>query len=226
MTEDIRLKLRQIPPGYERLSLLHTKHTMNANQLTKIKDKLCQFCLSIPQNMTAHEKTSLLYNVVTKCIHYNHDERDMNLRFTYAGPMLTGFGVCMGIAELLNILLNACGIESRVVIGCITDTENYHAWIQVRLPDEQGHWTWYHADPTFDLLENGHSPCFYLKSDSYMLSHEHNWLPERYEPCPRNYAIPQTPNPLLVQRLCKEFQKMHSPYRQKYIEKRSDVDES
>ena len=213
----MRNKLLRIHANYQRMSMRNTRNAMNRDGVMQIKDKLRTFCEAIPPNLTAHEKALLLYRVVTQCVHYNHNEGDTNLRFTYAAAMLTGSAVCMGISELLYILYNACDIDCRVVIGCITDSPDYHAWLQVKLPDEYGRMVSYHCDPTWDLNESRYgSYQYYLKSDRYMLSQKHNWLTERYAACPKDYTRYPKLSSQLVARMCEEFKKMYSPNREHF----------
>ena len=218
MTQQMRDKLLEIQEDHLLWSMRNTRNAMTQKQVSQIKRMLRVFCRAIPPNLTNHEKAFLLYQVVTRCVHYNNNTLDTNLRFTYASAILTGSAVCMGISELLYILYNACGIDSRVVLGCITDSENYHAWLQVRLPDERGRMTWYHCDPTGDLYNKHYgSYPFYLKSDRFMQDCQHNWLPERYDPCPQDYTLRHHLHPGLVSQLCREFEKMYSPNRKHYV---------
>lgn len=218
MTPEIRSKLLRIHKNYQRKNILDTRDAMNSTQFEQIKRKLVIFCMKMPKNLTPHEKALLLYRVVTGCVQYNHNEKDKDLRFTYASAMLTGTAVCMGISEILFVLYRLCGIDCRVVIGCITGSKDHHAWLQVRLPDENGCMTTYHMDPTWDL-HKGHfgSYTYYLKSDAYMQAHKHHWLPERYDVCPKDCHYKPILDPRLVAQMCAEFERMYSPNRKYYM---------
>ena len=217
MRTQTRNKLLKVRADYPHINLAVTRNALSEEGLKIIKEKLRRFCEAIPGDLTAHERALLLYRVVTECVRYDRNPLDEDLRYTYAAAMLTGSAVCMGISELLYILYNACGIESCVVVGCITGSKDYHAWLQVKLPDACGNMVSYHCDPTWDLRESsGGSFQFYLRSDSFMEESQHNWLAERYDPCPRNCDIQPYLSPQLVLQMCREFEKMYSPNRKDY----------
>ena len=83
-----------------------------------------------------------------------------------------GRGVCQGYTMLLQALLNALGIENDTVIS---DDMN-HTWNLVKLNG-----SWFHVDVTWDdPIPDQYGQAFheyFLKSDAYMLAHEHyGWV--------------------------------------------------
>ena len=97
--------------------------------------------------------------------------------------VLKGRGVCDGYAYAAKLLLDAAGVENRVVTGKADGGD--HRWNLVRLGE-----AWYHLDITWDdpVSADGrehHTYDYYLKSDATMQA-DHEWEGE-YPTCAEDY---------------------------------------
>lgn len=151
-------------------------------------EKIIRFSNLLPRKLNDMERATLMYHIVTRLISYDHDELNAE-RYSYLQAIRNGKAVCMGIAELYYILCTACGVKCQIIVGYSTDSQRddaYHAWNQVRLNNGSESYSWYMADPTWDLSENNHSWKYFMKSDSYFLMNGHYWLKRDYEHCEFN----------------------------------------
>jgi len=189
MDRDIREYLKTVPDDYAEYHLKRTLRLMDETDIDCIQRMIKRFTSIIPKNLTDREKAALMYEVLTRRIHYVNDEEDADdeTRFVFVSALIAGKGVCMGIAQLYTILCINMGITCKTVVGYAwnrsVEDGGLHAWNMVRL-SENGTYRWYHCDPTWDLDEV-HCPYrrFFLKSDGYMRDHRHMWLEERYPCC-------------------------------------------
>ena len=214
----IRKKLNKIRPDLQSSHFLEIRDAMTQREKMILKKKLQTFVEALPTGLTQRQKAALLYRVITNCIEYDRDEEDENLRYTYAGAMLTGTAVCWGISELYSILCNAWGVECQVVLGCITGSQDYHAWVQLRFRDEGEAPKQYQCDPTFDLTDGKRGRYeYFLRSDEEMNKRRHNWLPERYWVCPQDDGVMPCLPGQMVRDACGAFENMYSQRRAVYL---------
>ena len=113
----------------------------------------------------------------------NYVEADTPADHTPYNILFEGRGVCDGYAYAAKLLLDAAGVENRVVTGKAGGGD--HRWNLVRLGEE-----WYHLDITWDdpVSTDGkehHTYDYYLKSDATMQA-DHEWEGE-YPTCAEDY---------------------------------------
>lgn len=198
--------------GYAENHFKTVKNQLSQSQRNLLIERMLFFSKILPDELSQLDKVYLIYHVITQTVSYDTDKTN-NDRYSYLQVLKEKKAVCMGIAEMFQILCVACNIPCKLVIGfCGTANEEgeatYHAWNQVCLPDKNGNKHWYMADPTWDLSENDHSWQYFLKDDSYFISHEHFWLKNVYERCPQTITdIPKFPKEG-VDYLCRVFQKV------------------
>lgn len=153
-------------------------------------DRIMRFVRLLPEELGAIEKAILMYQIITSTVTYDRDKANKN-RYSYLEALKNKKAVCMGIAELYCALCTACGVKSKIVIGYSTDSKNddaYHAWVQVYLPGINNRYSWYMADPTWDLAEFRNEWKYFMKSDAFFLDNGHYWLKKDYEQCENNLA--------------------------------------
>lgn len=208
--------LRRFPPDHQthQRQLLHSRLTRQECRL--LEEGLAGVVRLTCDHWTPAETATVLYRAVTEYLRYDHAAAENAFpqekqSYTYLGALFNGTAVCSGIAQLYFILCQACGIQCQVVEGYAgtEGQEGLHAWVQVRLPDEQGNWVSYHCDPTWDLLEG--KPFqgfrFFLKSDDYFESHQHQWYYaigadlgwHKFDRCPADGRIPPVSRSAVVQ---------------------------
>ena len=113
---------------------------------------------------------NLYYDKLSKCtsefdIELNvHDYLTSTIEYTKTdrleehniiGPLLENKGVCEGISDSFNFIMNSLGIDCMTIIGRIKEENDYHAWNIVYIEGKP-----YHVDVTFDL--SGHHALFNL----------------------------------------------------------------
>lgn len=206
MNQKIYEQLCSIPDDYAHHHLHRTIQLMDASHVDYTKGIIQRFTAIIPESLSETQKAALLYEVITRRIQYSHNE-SCESRFVFVSALLSQEAVCMGIAELYNILCNWIGISCKTIIGYAwngSDENNgsLHAWNLVKLPTSTGG-QWFHCDPTWDLEElNYSSKRFFLKNDTYMNANRHLWLNNKYPKCPVNHQGNITLNEKGVEKTC------------------------
>lgn len=214
MTEAAKEKLARITKSHQSDHMDWIYKCLSDSQRIIVSRKLGNFIAAVPRQLSDHEKALLLYRVITKCVTYNHDETDKDLRYSYLGAMLTGSAVCQGICQMYMILCLHCDVPCNIITGQIKDSPKYHAWNQIWLRDRAGKLIPYQCDPTWDLGARRPSEFrYYLKNDAYMIqqNHEWDWDAESYTPCTASCSKLPDISEQLVDRMCREFKKMYSP---------------
>lgn len=90
------------------------------------------------------------------------------------GPILTGKGVCLGIAKLFMMVLNYLNIKNHVIFGDALYNGGLHAWNVVYFGNEA-----YHIDLTWDLKnEWGHVLHRYFMVNNKLISKTHAFHPD------------------------------------------------
>jgi len=228
MDENLFKRLNKVPLTFQEDHISRTYYQMDPETFDDLMDKLLWFVLLIPETCTPIQKATLLYTVLSRCLTYDyHVRRNPKTKkplerqsYSYAGAVLNGTAVCNGISQLYAKLCQACGIRCNIVEGYGSDPKKQvlHAWVQIWLPDENGELLPAHCDLTWDL---GNEGCFqyFLKSDEYMMAHQHLWNPDRgkaegmqkFYPCPKNWEdIPEVPEEA-VELMCRVFKAMKLP---------------
>ena len=144
----------------------------------------------VPQNGSETEKLSSVFDYLLGKIAYDHDQIqnsdgtistkiyniyndwgvEPNSKFA---PLLTGKGICAGIAPMIDDICSRLGIESKAINGVtkIIDSEKgtrlQHVWNIVKIGDE-----YKHLDLVYALynLEDGNDPHDYFLVDDEKLS--------------------------------------------------------
>lgn len=132
-----------------------------------------------------YEKISAIYNWICVNVVYDteHYENDLSLGFnahsdftievdesliphSAYGAIIMRKAVCSGYASLLNRMLNAAGIDSRVISGYANN--GFHDWNIVRIGD-----LYYNVDCTWDsiLYQQSGSYQYFLKCNSNFSDH-------------------------------------------------------
>ncbi len=135
-------------------------------------------------DMNEYEKVKALHNYLILNTKYDatyENNAFMTPHFAIS-VLFEGHGVCDGYAEAFKILLNAAGIECKVMYG--TTPYGNHAWNQVNIDDQ-----WYNLDVTWDDPDNSNLIGYdYFLKDDKEFSKEHIALDVcKPEVCDKNY---------------------------------------
>lgn len=127
-------------------------------------DSLNALLSGVDASWSDYEKILYLHDLLA--VRYVYDDKLGN--FDALSLMTEGRGVCQAYTLLMQALLNKLGIENSRV----TSEKMNHTWNLVRLNGN-----WYHIDatwddPQYDKYGQAHH-TYFLKSDAYMLEHEH-----------------------------------------------------
>lgn len=158
------------------------------NKEKAIKEKVSEIISTlITSDMKDYEKELVLHDYVVNNTRY--DER-LNTEdipqdsYTAYGVLINGVGVCQGYADAIDRLLNAAGVECRMVIGDAYNGTKWvgHAWNIVKIQEQ-----YYNLDSTWDdPITNDNSNRLY---HSYFnvtddeLSKNHRWNAQDYPKC-------------------------------------------
>lgn len=99
--------------------------------------------LLIEDGMTDERRQRAVHDWIVTHVEYDEAEASGDLRFTAYGALVNGVAVCQGYALLAYRLLDAAGLDVRMVSG--TGNGEAHAWNLVRVCG-----AWYHMDATWD----------------------------------------------------------------------------
>ena len=205
MTDEVRQELESIPLSYTDYHLTKTAHNLLTSKEQRELPAELANCMApfieVGKSMTPDQKAKLLYDVLSRSLVYDrtaYPPGEGMRRYTYAGGLTSGKAVCMGIAELYTMLGTAFGLRVQTIIGYGGDPVHkggLHAWNLVWLPGSNSREIPYHIDLTWDLAPYSSLTGYryFLKSDAYMQSNDHTWLPERYPRCPESRTADQIP---------------------------------
>ncbi len=142
----------------------------------------------ISDGMSDYEKELALHDWLVEHVSYDrtvHDPgtpegREGNLE-PY-GPLVNGYGICLGYAATFRLLMDMAGVECITVVGASNESRQDHAWNMVKLAGE-----WYCVDVTWDdptldapgaytqeALNELHHKYFNVTSQ-YMRDTNHQW---------------------------------------------------
>lgn len=169
---------KQLATVYDDYRSQHMKNTVDAldkypGGREKVAKGLRKLIDAFPKNLDTLSKATLLYDVLTGEIVYNHAQLNTHKTpYTFLDGLFRNQGVCMGIAELYTVLATGLGLECMHVVGYADDTVaaggGLHAWNMLLLDDKK----WYFLDPTFDLHQSpGPRRNWFLKSQDEMFGH-------------------------------------------------------
>ncbi len=186
MTNENRRQLVEIERDhYANNHILYFTASLPPRRRKSVQQMIRQFTDSIPRTLEPAQQVQLIYAVMINSLRY--DTTENQTRFSYLQPLLQASGVCEGIAELFLLLTQPLGINSMIAIGTAGPPEDQelHAWNMVELTDgRQKHW--YHLDATWDLGRSSWN--YFLRSDNYMQTHLHEWLPGALPSAPRDHS--------------------------------------
>lgn len=114
-----------------------------ANRLNRVRTSVNEYLTMIDSKMSDLDKILLAHEYVVNRTEYKSVS---DISYTAGGPLGDGYGVCMGYAYAMMVLLHEADIETAYVSS---STMN-HGWVYVKLNDN-----WYHIDPTWDDTRKG-----------------------------------------------------------------------
>ncbi|MBD2847840.1 transglutaminase [Paenibacillus sp. IB182496] len=130
-------------------------------------------------DMNDHQKVKAIHDWIVRHVAYDESLS----RYTAYEALTEGRAVCQGYALLAQRMLEAAGVESRIVEGTVNTGD--HAWNLVNVNG-----AWYHLDVTWDDPVPDRpgevSYAYYLLNDAQMREH-HAWT-RSYPAAVRDYA--------------------------------------
>jgi hypothetical protein len=142
--------------------------------------------LLITPEMNAEQRELAAHDWIVRNVQYDREGITGDLRYTAFGGLSEGLVVCQGYALLTYRLLQAAGMEVRIVPGLGGGED--HAWNLVRVCGN-----WYHLDVTWDdpvtdppdAEKIGHG--YFNRSDA-QLAADHTWDTAAYPGADRTYV--------------------------------------
>lgn len=143
------------------------------------------------RELSEYEKVKAVNQLICRNSHYNYaalrnkaSNNEQQNAHSLFGYFHNGSIVCDGYAETARLFLMELGVKCVIVIG--TGNGEGHAWNKVCVDGQ-----WYNLDVCWNDT-CGNSTQYLLKSDKYMLSHDHDfdgsdWLSQFYA-APDNYV--------------------------------------
>lgn len=142
----------------------------------------------ITPNMSSYEKELKLHDYLVNNTVYDYKNLINNSvskeSHTAFGVLINRVGVCEGYSYAMKKLLNAAGIECRVIVGNASGfTIGSHAWNIVKLGNN-----YYQLDATFDdpIVNNGAINILshkYFNLTDKQISKDHSWNIAKYPKC-------------------------------------------
>lgn len=132
----------------------------NAEQESAVRNKIGELIgtLGITENMSDYEKTKLVYDYVCNNVKYGYTIIDgsTSISRTSYGALILGKAVCQGYSVLMYKMLNAIGIDNRIVAG--TRSGESHGWNIVNIDGK-----YYYIDATWDAGKSSDNYQYFLK---------------------------------------------------------------
>lgn len=151
----------------------------------EVQSKITDLAAQLWKEETAdEERVRAIHDCIIQMTKYYEGAGDVLIDNTPYGPLVKGRGVCDGYTYTAKLLLDAAGIENRVVTG--TALGENHSWNMVKLGEK-----YYHMDVTWDdpVDRTGVDHLtyeYYLKSDTFMRGN-HLWNSIEVPACEANY---------------------------------------
>lgn len=172
-----------VPKVEQEKELLEFRHWVDS----QYEAKVAEFVESVPEKASESEKVKAVFDYILNHVSYDHKEPDASgcvsvepydlgwgdFRLQMSekeSPLLSGRGVCAGIAPLTEDLLSRLGIESRQLFGetRVVDEKTgrrlQHVWNAVRVGEEYKHLDLVHA--MYRLEDNKNPYDFFLVDDA------------------------------------------------------------
>ena len=109
--------------------------------VTSVGQAVEQAMALVAPGMSDAEKALLMHNYVVRNCDYDQRQTVPETSHTAEGVFVEHTALCGGYADAYKRLMDACGIECRIV----TSENMNHAWNMIRLGE-----SWYHVDCTMD----------------------------------------------------------------------------
>lgn len=181
----VRMKLKVSDNLYVWKQLEGTQKGAMPEKAQLLYEKVEQILANeIQPGMSDFEKEKAIHDyIVTNCAFaegYSSMERSENEDVYKAyGALVNGSAVCNGYAEAMYLLMYACGVECRMVIGTADGSD--HAWNMVNMEDG-----WYQVDVTWDDPtpdRKGYVQYDYFNLTDNAMGVSHQWSEEGYPVC-------------------------------------------
>ena len=169
----------------------------------------------ITSEMSDIEKEKAIHDYLT--LHCKYGElsgENKDESYKAYGVLVLGQGVCNGYAEAMYLLLNAVGVDCKMVVG--TADGNDHAWNMVCLDNK-----WYHVDATWDDPvpdKEGIVQYQYFNVTDSFLQQTHTWEKEQYHECnskEHNYFV-------YYKKVCKDYAAFQKKMNRQIVKKREN----
>ena len=190
-TMKVKMQLQYSDNGYVIKALKDSSVLENMTARSRqMYDKVCEIMESeIKPDMSDYEKEKAIHDYLA--LHAKYGElsgESQEQSYKAYGVLVLGQGVCNAYAEAMYLLMNACDIECRMVVG--TADSGDHAWNMVCLDNE-----WYQVDVTWDDPtpdQEGYVQYQYFNVTDEVMAKTHTWEQSQYPECNKtqyNYYV-------------------------------------
>lgn len=153
-------------------TIIELKSILNSTECAENIDKLRlhinQYLDSIPSDLGEFERELAIHDLIVNNCQYDNNASQISdnwSSFTVVGALVNGMAVCEGYAKSFKLLLNLCGINSRLILGY--GNSQPHMWNIVKINDN-----WYYADITWDDSQQHINHNYLnLNSDKMLIDH-------------------------------------------------------
>ena len=143
------------------------------NNLMRIEKKVSEIYYDIlSDKKTDYEKEKALHDYLIKNVFYHlKAPADQKNEYTVIGPLFSGYGVCKGFAQTMNLIMNSIGIKCSTIAGYSKVNGEAHAWNIIKIGG-----SYYHLDTTWDLnLSEGILHYDYFNITDTACRIDHDW---------------------------------------------------
>jgi hypothetical protein len=130
----------------------------------------------LADNMTDYQQERAIYKWVVTNVEYDYthyiDPAQLSPdSSTPYGPLVNGAGICLGFSTTFQLLMDMADLECITVVGASFDSQEDHAWNQVRLNGE-----WYCVDSTWDTgIDDPDQWNYFNVTSDHMADTDHQW---------------------------------------------------
>lgn len=133
----------------------------NAQEEASVRARIGELIqeLGVSRDMNDYEKTKIVYDYICNHVKYGYTVIDgsSSISYTSYAALILGKAVCQGYSVLLYKMLNAVGVDNRIVAG--TRNGSNHGWNLVCIDGQ-----YYFADATWDAGKAPDNYQYFLKS--------------------------------------------------------------
>ncbi len=143
------------------------------DNLKRIKNKVEDIYYSfLSDKSNEYDKEKSLHDYLIKTIIYHKKAPELQKNeYNIIGPLFSGYGVCKGIAQVMNLVMNSIGIKCSTITGYSKINNEKHAWNIIRINGNN-----YHLDATWDIsLSNGLPQYDYFNLSDSFCTLDHKW---------------------------------------------------